>query len=118
MDPMGGPTATGGLGGLGGKAAHPPGAEADLEAIYVLTVESRRITSARVAEYLAASPVSVSRALAARTPSVRLTRDGWHRAGAAVQVEARGCEPRARARAASIIAPERVAGCLLVRVAP
>jgi DtxR family Mn-dependent transcriptional regulator len=71
-----------------------PGAEAYLEAIYVLTVESRRVTSAKVAEYLAVSAVSVSRALsrleragavAARTPSIRLTPDGWRRAGAVVR---------------------------------
>ncbi|MCL6596671.1 MAG: metal-dependent transcriptional regulator [Firmicutes bacterium] len=71
-----------------------PGAEAYLEAIYVLTVESRRVTSARVAEYLGVTPVSVSRALgrleragalAARTPDVRLTAAGWRRAAAVVR---------------------------------
>ena len=77
-----------------GKGADTPGAEAYLEAIYVLTVESRRVTSAKVAEYLAVSPVSVSRALSrlaragaleARTPSIRLTPDGWRRAAAVVR---------------------------------
>jgi DtxR family transcriptional regulator, Mn-dependent transcriptional regulator len=80
--------------GIGGKGTDTPGAEAYLEAIYVLTVESRRVTSAKVAEYLAVTAVSVSRALsrleragvlAARTPSIRLTPDGWRKAGAVVR---------------------------------
>ena len=71
-----------------------PGAEAYLEALYVLSVESRRVTSARVADYLAVTPVSVSKALSRleragalreRTPSIRLTDEGWRRAAAVVR---------------------------------
>lgn len=71
-----------------------PGAEEYLMAIYVLTVEGREPQSARVAEYLGVSPVSVSRALdrmqrdgfvAARQPAIRLTPEGWQHAEAVVR---------------------------------
>lgn len=76
-----------------GKGAHSLdlGAESYLEAIYVLWQEEppERVVAARVAEYLGVSPVSVSRALgrlekqgdvAARSPNIRLTDQGWKRA--------------------------------------
>jgi DtxR family Mn-dependent transcriptional regulator len=71
-----------------------PGQEAYLEAIYVLTTETRRVQSARIAEYLGVSAVSVSRALtrmekagdiAARTPEVVLSPQGWRRAETVVR---------------------------------
>jgi len=78
----------------GPSQSDTPGNEAYLEAIYVLTVEGRRVSSAKVAQYLSVTPVSVSRALsrldragalAARTPEIRLTDDGWLRAAAVVR---------------------------------
>ncbi|MCL6564602.1 MAG: metal-dependent transcriptional regulator [Firmicutes bacterium] len=75
------------------KSGHPGelAAESYLEAIYVLYQEEppERVVAARVAEYLGVTPVSVSRALtrlerqgdvAARTPTIRLTEQGWRRA--------------------------------------
>ena len=71
-----------------------PGAESYLEAIYVLTTENRQVQAARIAEYLAVSAVSVSRALtrlekigdlAGRAPEVRLSAQGWARAEAVVR---------------------------------
>jgi len=70
------------------------GAEAYLEAIYVLTTENRQVQAARIADYLGVSAVSVSRALtrlekrgdlAERTPEVQLTPQGWNRAEAVVR---------------------------------
>ncbi|MBX5466157.1 MAG: metal-dependent transcriptional regulator [Firmicutes bacterium] len=72
------------------------GAEAYLEAIYVLSQEEppERVVAARVAEYLGVSPVSVSRALtrlekqgdvAARTPTIQLTEQGWRRAASVLR---------------------------------
>lgn len=70
------------------------GAESYLEAIYVLTTEGRSVQAARIAEYLAVSAVSVSRALTrleksgdvvARLPEVRLSAQGWERAEAVVR---------------------------------
>lgn len=82
----------------GSEAVEPslPGAEAYLEAIYVLTVEEPqgRVLSARVAEYLGVSPVSVSKALtrlqksgdvSERTPVVKLSAQGFARAEAVVR---------------------------------
>ena len=74
--------------------AMPAGLESYLEAIYVLTVETERVTSRAVAEYLAVAPVSVSRALTrledrslleSRTPEVRLTESGWRLASGVVR---------------------------------
>jgi DtxR family Mn-dependent transcriptional regulator len=73
-----------------------PGAEAYLEAIYVLGLEEPegRVRAHRIADYLGVSPVSVSRALtrlersgdvAARTPAVVLTAQGQRRAEAVVR---------------------------------
>lgn len=71
-----------------------PGAEAYLEAIYVLVTENRQTQAARVAEYLGVSKVSVSRALtrleklgylAERAPEVRLSATGWTQAEAVVR---------------------------------
>lgn len=71
-----------------------PGQEAYLEAIYVLATETHRVQSARIAEYLGVSAVSVSRALtrmeragdiAARTPEVVLSAQGWRRAETVVR---------------------------------
>ncbi|MCY0879037.1 MAG: metal-dependent transcriptional regulator [Firmicutes bacterium] len=82
---------------MSAKASHDEGlvgAEAYLEAIYVLTTENREVLAARIAEYLGVSPVSVSRALTRlekrgdllqRTPEVRLTEQGWRRAEAVVR---------------------------------
>jgi len=72
----------------------PAGLESYLEAIYVLGVEAERVTSAAVAEYLAVTPVSVSRALnrledrhwiASRVPEIHLTAEGWRVAGGVVR---------------------------------
>lgn len=74
--------------------ATPAGLESYLEAIYVLGVEAERVTSAAVADYLAVTPVSVSRALnrledrhliASRVPEIRLTPEGWRLAGGVVR---------------------------------
>lgn len=71
-----------------------PGAESYLEAIYVLSTENRQVQAARIAEYLGVSAVSVSRALtrldkngdiAARSPEIRLSAQGWARAEAVVR---------------------------------
>lgn len=71
-----------------------PGAEAYLEAIFVLTTESGRARAARVAEYLGVSPVSVSKSLRRleaegvvlkRTPYIELTPEGWREAGMVVR---------------------------------
>jgi DtxR family Mn-dependent transcriptional regulator len=73
-----------------------PGAEAYLEAIYVLGLEEPDglVRARRVAQYLGVSPVSVSRALtrleragdvAARTPAVRLSPQGFRRAEAVLR---------------------------------
>ncbi len=71
-----------------------PGAEAYLEAIYVLVTENRQAQAARVAEYLGVSKVSVSRALtrldklgylAKRAPEVELSALGWKQAEAVVR---------------------------------
>ena len=71
-----------------------PGAESYLEAIYVLTTENRPVQSARIAEYLGVSAVSVSRALGRlekggditeRMPEVRLSDQGWRRAEAVLR---------------------------------
>lgn len=79
------------------KAPHDApetGAESYLEAIFVLTTEGRSVQAARIADYLAVTPVSVSRALSrldkagdlvARTPEVRLSAQGWARAEAVVR---------------------------------
>ncbi len=67
------------------------GADAYLMAIYVLFCEEppERVVSARVAEYLGVSPVSVSRALTRllrhgdlerKVPRLKLTASGWQRA--------------------------------------
>ncbi|NMP21742.1 metal-dependent transcriptional regulator [Sulfobacillus harzensis] len=70
------------------------GAESYLEAIFVLTTEGRPAQAARIAEYLAVTPVSVSRALSrlekngdllSRVPEVRLSAQGWARAEAIVR---------------------------------
>lgn len=70
------------------------GAEAYLEAIFVLTTENRQVQAARIRDYLGVSAVSVSRALTRldkrgdlleRAPEVRLTEQGWKRAEAVVR---------------------------------
>lgn len=72
----------------------PAGAEAYLEAIYVLQIEKGEVQAARVAEYLGVSAVSVSRALGRlerqgeigrRTPRVELSPIGWEHARAVVR---------------------------------
>lgn len=76
------------------KDPAPTGAESYLEAIFVLTSEGRPAQAARIADYLAVTPVSVSRALSrleksgdliSRTPEVRLSAQGWARAEAVVR---------------------------------
>jgi len=71
-----------------------PGAEAYLEAIYVLVTENRQAQAARVADYLGVSKVSVSRALTRleklgylteRAPELRLSPAGWAQAEAVVR---------------------------------
>lgn len=72
----------------------PAGLESYLEAIYVLFVETDHVTSAAVADYLAVTPVSVSRALtrledrellSSRVPEVRLTPAGFKLASSVVR---------------------------------
>lgn len=72
----------------------PAGLESYLEAIYVLSVETERVTSAAVADYLAVTPVSVSRALTrledrdlitSRVPAVRLSEAGFRLASSVVR---------------------------------